>query len=388
MSALQARTRMTLMQVDQSGPSEQGIDGPGAMRCLDRSPGCTPVVGGTPTARVRMHSRPGHDNFAPLKSSTASPGGTPHARGQGRLPSVRVSRVDAAGHLEFNPMRCGSTSPGCTPLPSTPESDASEFGIPAAGGDRDFPEGSTSSQRGGVPVLGVPVDARFSPPDSQGTDRTGHMHMVVVGHGTGGLPDAGSHHLVPPGEGRTVSIVCDRNNEGFFPMNAGERSPGHTPATPGLLGWQADPHVRFISSGHDSFNPLTSNGSPGHTPHACGYSAASATAAAQGCPADAADPFGGVPSQRRVSIRTEAAPHTDTFHPLTCDTRSPGHTRRISVSQGGNVTLVCTPGHDHFHPIRSDAHSAGNTPRYCPSSRSADDAAGAALYCIVSKLLL
>ena len=377
--------RTLVMQVVQSGPSEQGIDGPGPMRCLDRSPGCTPVVGGTPTARVRMHSRPGHDNFAPLKSSTASPGGTPHARGQGRMPSVRVCRVDAAGHLEFNPMRCGSASPGCTPLPSTPESEASEFGIPAAGGEREHErillEGSMCNQPAHVPVLGVPAEYRFSPPDSQATDCTGHMHMVVVGHGAGGPPDTGSHYLVPAGNGRSVSIVCERGNEGFFPLNAGERSPGHTPATPGLLGAGGHPnqHVRFVSSGHDSFNPLTSSESPGRTPHACGYSAAAATAAAQAYTSDATGPFGGVQAERRVSICTEAAPHTDNFRPLSSDLRSPGHTPRISVSQGGNVTLVCTPGHDHFHPIRSDDHSAGNTPRYCPSSRSADDATGAVL---------
>lgn len=395
------------LQVVQSGPSEQGIDGPGAMRCLDRSPGCTPVVGGTPTARVRMQSRPGHDNFAPLKSSTASPGGTPHARGQGRMPHVRVCPVDVAGHLEFNPMRCGTASPGCTPLPSTPQSESSEFGIPAAGGERECENHWPASHSIGgglmthqptaaVPTFGLPRERHSSPPDSQGTDRTGHMHMVVVGHGAAGLPDVGSHHLVSCGaggnsNGRSVSIVCERNNEGFFPLNAGDRSPGHTPATPGLLGngVHTDPQVRFISSGHDSFNPLTSGDSPGHTPHSLGYAAAVQATVAQSCTSDVGGPFVCVQSHRRVSICAEGVPQADNFQPLSSDTRSPGHTPRISVSQGGNVTLVCTPGHDQFHPIRSDTNSAGNTPRYGPSSRSAGDTdAGATLHTVLSFVFL
>lgn len=46
------------------------------LRSASRSPGCTPVIalGGTPSARVRMHSQPGHDNFAPMRSADASPG--------------------------------------------------------------------------------------------------------------------------------------------------------------------------------------------------------------------------------------------------------------------------------------------------------------------------
>jgi hypothetical protein len=343
------------------------------MRCLDRSPGCTPVVGGSPTARVRMHSRPGHDNFAPLKSSTASPGGTPHARGQGRLPHVRVSHVDAAGHLEFNPMRCETASPGCTPLPSTPESESSEFGIPAAGGEMEraiLLEGSRSHQPANVPVLDLAAERHASPPpDSEGTDRTGQMHMVVVGNGSG-VPEVGSHYLAScraNGNGRSVSIVCERHNEDFFPLNAGDRSPGHTPATPGLLaaGGHSDPHVRFISSGHDTFNPLTSSDSPGRTPHAWGYSAASAR--------DAAHLVRNQP-QPCVSICAEGAADADESHTLSSGTRYLGHVPRVSVSQGGSVTLVCTAGHDHFHPIRSDAHSAGNTPRYRTSSRSEPDA--------------
>lgn len=383
------------MQVSQSGNSVQGIDGPGAMRCLDRSPGCTPVVGGTPTARVRMQSRPGHDNFAPLKSSTASPGGTPHARGQGRLPHVRVCHVDVAGHLEFNPMRCGASSPGCTPLPSTPDSELSDLGIPAQGGERDHEDWyhvngahqqSVCNQPGSVPALGVRADRRLSP-DSQETDRTAGMHMVVVDH-EAGLPNVGSHHLVQCGTGasgngqRSVSIVCERTNDGFYPLNAGDRSPGHTPATPGLLTSAGganrnplDPHIRFISSGHDSFNPLTSSGSPGHTPHANGYAAFAATASPRAGASDAGAPLAGAEPPRRVSICTEVAPQADNFHPLSSGMRSPGHTPRMSVSQAGTVTLACTAGHDDFHPIRSVSHSAGHTPRYY----TAESRAGGAL---------
>jgi hypothetical protein len=54
------------------------------MRSEERSPGCTPVValGSTPSGRVRVQSRPGHDNFAPMKSTTASPGGVCHMSSQ------------------------------------------------------------------------------------------------------------------------------------------------------------------------------------------------------------------------------------------------------------------------------------------------------------------
>jgi hypothetical protein len=389
---MQVYTGVAVMQVVQSRASQQGTDGPGAMRCLDRSPGCTPVVGGSPTARVRMHSRPGHDNFAPLKSSTASPGGTPHARGQGRLPHVRVSHVDAAGHLEFNPMRCETASPGCTPLPSPPHSDMSEFEIPAAGVESDrevLLEGSMSNQPAGVPMLDLAGEGRASLPNSQGTDRTDQMHMVVVGHGSG-VPEVISHRIascrdttngrsVSVPNGRSVSIVSERNNEEFIPLHAGDRSPGHTPATPGLLatGGHSASHVRFISSGHDTFNPLTSTDSPGHTPHACAYSIGCAAAPAQACIPDAADPYVSRLPQPHTTIREGQAPHADEGHSLTsATTHCPGHIAPVpvSVSHGGSVTLLGATGHDNFHPIRSDTHSAGNTPRYRPSNRSEADA--------------
>lgn len=279
--------RSTACQALQTSVATQGAESYHAMRSLDRSPGCTPVVGMSPGTRVRMHSCPGHDNFAPMKSSTASPGGTPHARGQGHHPSVRMDPVAAAGHDNFNPLRSQIASPGCTPVRSV---------SPIASG---HPASDVESAAGSSTIM--PYSGNICAPSclapspaapSDGTSNTEHMHVVVVSR-------PGHDHFHPvhianrsPGHtprhsanlsGSTapeVQIMGGQGHDSFSPMHAGERSPGHTPGPPGAHHLAHSPchsaepakqhgeHVAFVSSPcHDHFHPLAaSNASPGHTP--------------------------------------------------------------------------------------------------------------------------
>eukprot|EP00892_Ulva_mutabilis_P007354 jgi/Ulvmu1/4991/UM021_0008.1 len=292
-----------------SATSAPAGDGYHVMRSLDRSPGCTPIVSGAASGRVRMHSRPGHDNFAPLKSGTASPGGTPHARGQGRLPSVRVSPLAAAGHDQFNPLRSQVASPGCTPVRSVTGSvaDGSDF-------DTILPYAPAADSAAVAPVA-----------PSDDTTHTDAMHVVVV---TG------------PG------------HDNFNPVHIPSRSPGHTPPHSGMLDSGAPPTVRISSTpGHDSFAPVNAgHRSPGHTPM---------------------PPRAEVAARPRVSI--EAAPGHDGFAPMTAGQRSPGHTPRTSALQqsphADHVTFLGASGHDGFQPMAATNASPGHTPR--PSMNAA-----------------
>lgn len=323
-----------------------------AMRSLDRSPGCTPIVGGTSGARVRMHSCPGHDNFAPLKSGTASPGGTPHARGQGRLPSVRVSPLAAAGHDQFNPLRSQIASPGWTPLRSEAGS------VPG-----DALSSDAASAAGSGTILPY-----ISPPDgpseheaapvalSDDTANTGHMHVVVVS---------------APG------------HDEFNPVYCQSRSPGHTPRHSGDVHESGFPEVRIMAGpGHDAFAPMhAGDRSPGHTPGPASLAAARASSEAlpaqngsnprlgsHGSPGLWTAPSVAQPQPIPDHVAFVSSPSHDYFHPLAATNASPGHTPRPSmeaaVASPMHVTFQSEPGHDHFKPIHDHNASPGHTPRH------------------------
>ena len=322
------------------------------MRCLDRSPGCTPIVGGAPGARVRMHSCPGHDNFAPLKSGTASPGGTPHAHGQGRLPTVRVSPLAAAGHDQFNPLRSRVASPGCTPVRSVAGS---------ALGDVPPSDADTAAGSGTIPPYVTDAGAAslvaMAPAAlSDGTSHTDQMHVVVV---------SGPGH------------------DEFNPVSWPSRSPGHTPRQSSDSPMTAMPDVRIVAEpGHDAFAPMhAGQRSPGHTP---GFAALSAACAIPASPVGRG-PHSPLPVHNGAAEHNEshlspqlqqqpehvtfvASPSHDHFHPLAARNASPGHTPRPSldnaVASPIHVTFKSEPGHDQFEPIRDANASPGHTPRH------------------------
>lgn len=378
------------------------------MRSLDRSPGCTPIVGGVQSGRVRMHSRPGHDNFAPLKSVTASPGGTPHARGQGRLPSVRVSPLAAAGHDQFNPLRSQVASPGCTPVRSASDSVADD----APSSDFDNAAGSGTILPYAPEPSDLLVPATVPVARSDDTTHTDTMHVVVVnapGHedlnpvctamrSPGYTPRQSCseamevaptvHGSSAPGQNVFVSMhagseslghmmvdaradtsgpehVCIKappGNDSFNPLSAGQRSPGHTPRPPITNSRQHAEHVTFVSSpSHDIFRPLAAgNASPGHTPR----------------------PSMETVDTSPVHVTFQSAPGHDHFDPIQAAGASPGQTPRHPLLRAQNVPTVgliasqsqsngkrvsidvdVPLSHNYFQPMRMADESPGQTPR-------------------------
>lgn len=129
--------------------------------------------------------------------------------------------------------------------------------------------------------------------------------------------------------------MADPGYDGFTPMHAGDRSPGHPPGPAALATAR-----------------VSSEALPGsHYLPGCW----TGTSAAQ-------------PQPISDHVTFVSSPSHDHFHPLAAPNASPGHTPRPSmeaaVASPMHVTFQSEPGHDQFKPIHVHNASPGHTPRH------------------------